>query len=129
MKDFKKMFGKQSIGRLPLLVVFSAITLTACVTNPQRQPLYYWGDFQDQQYTYFKGEKGPEEGILALEKIREEASSKGRNVPPGLMAQLGIFYGMTGRMDRFEEDLQAEKRLFPESSTYVNFLLKKKQEQ
>jgi len=123
------MIGKRSIGCPSLLVVVSAILLTACAANPQRQSLYYWGDFQDQQYTYFKGEKGPEEGILALEKIREEASSKGQNVPPGLMAQLGVFYGMTGRTDRFEEDLLAEKRLFPESSTYVDFLLKKKQEQ
>ena len=129
MKNCKDMIGKRSIGRSPLLVGVSAILLTACAANSQRQSLYYWGDFQDQQYTYFKGEKGPEEGILALEKIREEASSEGKNVPPGLMAQLGIFYGMTGRTDRFEEDLLAEKRLFPESSTYVDFLLKKKQEQ
>ena len=129
MKNCKDMIVRRSIGRSPLLVCASVIILTACAANSPRQSLYYWGDFQDQQYTYLKGKTGPEEGILALEKIREEASSKGKNVPPGLMAQLGILYGMTGRTDRFEEDLQAEKRLFPESSAYVDFLLKKKQEQ
>lgn len=123
------MIRNPSIGRSSFLACASAILLTACAANPQREPLYYWSDFQDQQYTYFKGEKGPEQGILALEKIREEAASKGKNVPPGLMAQLGVLYGMTGRTDRFEEDLLTEKRLFPESATYVDFLLKKKQEQ
>lgn len=121
------MIGKRSIGRSSLLVGISVILLTACAANSQRPPLYYWGEFQDQQYAYFKSENGPEEGILALEKIREEANSQKANIPPGLMAHLGILYGMTGRTDRFEEYLLAEKRLFPESSTYVDFLLKQKQ--
>ena len=121
------MTNSRSPWRALSLACLFATSLTACVTTSQRPPLYYWGDFQEQQYAFLKGEKGPEDGILALEKIRTEASSKGLAVPPGLMAQLGVYYGMTGRSDRFEECLEAEKTQFPESATYVDFLLKKKQ--
>lgn len=105
-----------------LLVGLAVVIMTGCANRPQ--PLYYWGNFQDQQYAYFKGEKGPEDGIQALEKIREEAKSQGKLVPPGFQAHLGMLYGLTGRTDMFEQNLQAERQQFPECSAYVDFLLK-----
>jgi hypothetical protein len=102
-----------------------ALLFTGCAQ--QRQPLYHWGDFQTVQYGYFKGDKGPEAGIVALEKVREEAKASGRNVPPGLQAHLGMLYGLSGRTDLFEQNLLAEKQSFPESSVYLDFLLKKNQ--
>lgn len=110
-----------------LLAGLLAATLSGCVTR--QQPLYYWGNFQDQQYAYFKGERGPEDGIQNLEKVREEAKSRGKLVPPGFQAHLGLLYGQTGRTDLFEQNLLAEKQQFPESSVYVDFLLKNKQKQ
>jgi len=110
---------------LMLFCGLAVVTLSGCATRPQ--PIYYWGDFQPQQYSYFKGDKGPEESILALEKVREEAKSIGRPVPPGMQAHLGMLYGLTGRSDLFEQNLQAERQQFPESSVYVDFLLKNKQ--
>ncbi len=117
------MSRRYSLGRLALIGGVATI-LSACVTAPP--PLYYWGDFQSQQYSYFKGDKGPEEGIQRLEKLREQARSQGKSVPPGFQAHLGMLYGQTGRTDLFEQNLQAEKQQFPESATYVDFLLKKK---
>lgn len=38
-----------------------------------------------------------------------------------------MLYGLTGRTDLFEQNLLAEKQSFPESSVYLDFLLKKKQ--
>lgn len=111
----------------PILLLSCAATLSACATrNP---PLYYWGDYPTQQYAYFKAEKGPEESILSLEKIREEARAKGKNVTPGMQAPLGTLYGQTGRTDLFELNLQAEREQYPESSTFMDFLLKKNQGQ
>ncbi len=109
-----------------LLTALLAATLAGCATR--QQPLYYWGNFQDQQYAYFKGDKGPEDGIQNLERVREEARSRGRPVPPGFQAHLGMLYGQTGRTDLFEQNLLAERQQFPESSAYVDFLLKKKQQ-
>lgn len=98
------------------------LLLAGCAAR--QQPLYYWGDFQGQQYSYFKGDKGPEDGILSLEKIREKARSRGKALPPGLQAHLGLLYGLTGRTDMLEQNLLAERQQFPESSIYVDFLLK-----
>lgn len=113
-----------------LLILISGLTillLSGCATR--HEPLYYWGDFQNQQYAYFKGEKGPEDSILQLERIREEAKSRGKLVPPGLQAHLGMLYGVTGRTDMFEQNLGAERQQFPESTAYLDFLLKKNQKQ
>lgn len=121
------MAQKYSAHKLALIFGLAAATLSGCATR--QQPIYYWGDFQSQQYSYFKGDKGPEEGILSLEKIREEAKATGKPVPPGMQAHLGMLYGLTGRTDLFEQNLQAERLQFPESSVYVDFLLKKNQKQ
>lgn len=110
-----------------LLAGLAALALAGCVNRPQ--PLYYWGSFQEQQYAYFTGDKGPEEAIQQLEKTREEAKAQGKTLPPGFQAHLGLLYGQTGRTDLFEQNLQAERQQFPESATYVDFLLKKNQKQ
>lgn len=117
MMRFPKM------ARLSVLVMLSTTVLAGCVTRPQ--PLYYWGDYQNQVYGHFKGEKGPEEQIQALEAVREQARAQGKALPPGFQAHLAMLYGQTGRSERLVEQLEAEKRQFPESSTFVDFLLKK----
>lgn len=111
-------------GKLFALLALAGIGLAGCANQPKS--LYYWGDFQDQQYAYFKGEKGPEAAILDLEKVRENARAKGQDVPPGLQAHLAMLYGQTGRDDLFRQNLEAERQQFPESSAYLDFLLKNK---
>lgn len=115
------LFSKSA--RLCGLSILSSILLAGCVSRPQ--PLYYWGDYQAQVYGHFKGEKGPEEQIAALEAVREEARSQGRALPPGFQAHLAMLYGQTGRSERLVEQLEAEKKQFPESTTFMDFLLKK----
>ena len=101
-----------------------AALLTACAAP--REPLYYWGNFPAQQYAYLQGGQGPEEGIQALEKTREEAKAQGKPLPPGFQAHLGLLYGQMGRTDLFEQYLAAEKQQYPESAVYIDFLLQKK---
>lgn len=110
-------------ARLCVLAIASSALLAGCVSRPQS--LYYWGDYQSQVYGHFKGEKSPEEQILALEKVREEALSNGKALPPGFQAHLAMLYGQTGRSERLVEQLEAEKKQYPESSTFMDFLLKK----
>jgi hypothetical protein len=97
--------------------------LSGCVSRPQ--PLYYWGDYQAQVYGHFKGEKGPEDQIQALEEVREKARAQGKSLPPGFQAHLAMLYGQSGRAERLVENLEAEKRQFPESAAFMDFLLKK----
>lgn len=118
------MSQRHSMRGLMLIAGLAVATLSGCATRSQA--LYHWGDFEAQQYSYFKGDKGPEDGIQSLEKIREEAKAKGKPVPPGMQAHLGLLYGQTGRTDLLEQNLQSERQQFPESSAYVDFLLKPK---
>ena len=117
MKRFPK------VTRQCALTLLATAFLTGCAAR--QQPLYYWGDYQPQVYGHFKAEKGPDEQILALEKVREQAKAQARPLPPGFQAHLAMLYGQTGRSERLVENLEAEKAQFPESSTFVDFLLKK----
>ena len=54
-----------------------------------------------------------------LEKIQSETGK----VPPGMHAHLGLLYAEQGQLDRFGEQLTAEKDRFPESTTFMDFLL------
>jgi hypothetical protein len=56
-----------------------------------------------------------------LQKIR----AAGQATPPGFMAHLGLLYGKQGDLARFQQNLEAEKQQFPESQTFVDFLLRK----
>lgn len=110
-------------AKLCALALLSMSVLAGCATRPQ--PLYYWGSYQNQVYGHFNGEKSPEEQVQALEGDREKARSEGKALPPGFQAHLAMLYGQTGQSDRLVENLQAEKAQFPESSTFMDFLLKK----
>ncbi|KML54389.1 lipoprotein [Burkholderia cepacia] len=102
----------------------AALLLAGCASSPP--PLYQWTGYQPQVYEYFKGQKSPQEQIDALEKALQDIRGKGHTPPPGFHAHLGMLYASVGNEQQAEQELQAEKQLFPESSTYMDFLLKKK---
>ncbi|WP_341319573.1 DUF4810 domain-containing protein [Paraburkholderia sp. IMGN_8] len=110
------------------LPVMAAGTLLAgCATSTPT--LYQWDGYQPQVYEYFKGQKSPAEQIDALEKALQEIRAKGNMPPPGFHAHLGMLYASVGKDQQAQQELQAEKQSFPESSTYMDFLLKKSKQQ
>lgn len=111
--------------RAPLTAAVLAAALMAGCATQTTPPLYYWGGYQAQLYGHFQNTKSPEEQIQALEEIREKARAKGLPLPPGLQAHLALLYGNTGQSERFMQNLQAEKQQFPESTSFIDFLLKK----
>lgn len=108
-----------------LPVTAAALLLAGCAASTT-PPLYRWTGYQPQVYEYFKGKTSPQEQIDALEKALQEIRGKGNNVPPGFHAHLGALYASIGDEQRAEQELQAEKQLFPESAAYMDFLTKKK---
>jgi hypothetical protein len=104
-----------------LLVV--TLLLSGCA-QPQK-PIYYWGSYQGQLYSHFKGENSPQEEIATLEEDANKAAAEGYALPPGFAAHLGLLYGETGQLDKMATSLETEKQRFPESSSYMDFLLKK----
>ncbi|WP_429348089.1 DUF4810 domain-containing protein [Paraburkholderia sp. Clong3] len=111
-----------------LPVMATAILLTGCAAN-RPQPLYQWTGYQPAVYDYLKAEKAPQEQIDALEKALQEIRAKGATPPPGFHAQLGMLYASVGKDGPAMEQFGAEKDLFPESSTYMDFLMKHKTKQ
>lgn len=113
----------KEVAWLPVTAV--ALLLTGCATSTT-PPLYQWNGYQPQVYQYFKGKASPQEQIDALEKALQEIRGKGNKTPPGFHAHLGMLYASVGDDQRAEQELQAESQLFPESTAYMDFLMKKK---
>lgn len=115
------------LGARVALVFLSALAgaslLTGCVSKPD--PLYYWGDYSSQVYGHFTKEKGPAEQIEKLEAGLEKARAKGKPVPPGYYAHLGILYALSERPEQMKHYFEAEKTLYPESAGYIDFLLRR----
>ncbi|CAE6865465.1 hypothetical protein R75461_08246 [Paraburkholderia nemoris] len=119
-----KRNSKLKAGTLVPLIAASMF-LAGCAAR-QDSSLYQWDAYQPQVYEYFKGQKGPEEQIDALEKSLQQIRAKGKMPPPGFQAQLGMLYASVGKNGQAMQEFEAEKELFPESSAYMDFLMKKK---
>ena len=115
---------RSSLARLAVGVPLAATLLLAgCATGPQ--PLYYWGDYQPTLYGHFTKEVGPQEQIASLEAGLEKARAAGKPVPPGYNAHLGLLYAEGEQTDQMLKYFEAEKALYPESASYMDFLLAK----
>jgi len=103
-----------------------SLTLIALLSGCAEQPksLYYWPGYQDQVYQHFTKETGPEQQIIAMEAGLQQARSKGLTPAPGYHAQLGMLYAEVGKMDQVRQQFETEKTLFPESTAYMDFLMR-----
>jgi hypothetical protein len=106
----------------PLAVLLAgAALLSGCQTAPKT--MYQWEGYQPQVYQHFKG-GSPDQQIAVLEKDLQTISARGNLPPPGYHAHLGLLYALAGRQDQVATEFEAEKKLFPESAAYMDFLLK-----
>ncbi|WP_373989279.1 DUF4810 domain-containing protein [Duganella sp. BuS-21] len=105
-----------------VLALAGAALLTGCASAPKT--LYGWDGYQPQVYQHFKGES-PDQQIAEMETALQAISAKGASAPPGFHAHLGMLYSITGKQDQMVAQFEDEKKLFPESATYMNFLLAK----
>jgi hypothetical protein len=105
------------------LAALAASALIGCASQPVT--MYGWGSYQTQVYEHFKAEKSsPEQQLAALEKDREQILAKGQALPPGYRAHIGYLYAQLGRIDEAQQQFVEEKKVFPESAPYMDFLLK-----
>ncbi|HEY9102968.1 DUF4810 domain-containing protein [Chitinimonas sp.] len=105
-------------------VVASAALLGGCAAPAKS--IYGWGSYQQQVYDHFRGDgRSPQDQLASLQQDLQTIQSKGEAVPPGYHAHLGLLYGELGQPDQMRQQLLAEKELFPESATFMDFLLKK----
>ncbi|SDT01293.1 DUF4810 domain-containing protein [Pseudomonas sp. R1-1] len=113
---------KLNLSRPLLALTLAASTLLAGCAAPKT--LYQWEGYEPQVYEYFKGEEPKEAQAEALERDLQKIRSTGKAVPPGYHAHLGLLYLSMGKDDQMVQQFNTEKTLFPESGTYMDFLLK-----
>jgi hypothetical protein len=111
-----------SLSRSLLALTLAASALLAGCSSPKT--LYQWEGYEPQVYEYFKGETPKEAQAEALEADLQKIRSTGKSVPPGYHAHLGLLYLSMGKDDQMVQQFRTEKTLFPESGTYMDFLLK-----
>ena len=108
--------GRRTVAALLL----ASALLAGCNSH---KTLYQWESYQPQVYSYLKGD-AKEEQITALERDLEKIKAKNGAVPPGYHAQLGLLYSSLGKDDQMIQQFRTEKALFPESTAYMDFLMK-----
>lgn len=89
------------------------------------RPLYHWGHYEELVYEMYTA-PGKAEPAVQVDKLTRdvaEAQTKGLRVPPGVHLHLGHMYFLEGNAAAAREELETEKRLFPESAVFVNRLL------
>lgn len=107
-------------------LLLSVLLLSACAAPNVHKPLYYWGSYQPQVYNHFKNDSAdPQQEIEALEKTVQQARASGDTLPPGFHAHLGMLYAQAGKGDQVRQQFESEKTQFPESATFMDFLLRK----
>jgi hypothetical protein len=111
-----------TLSRSLMALTLAASALLAGCSSPQT--LYQWEGYEPQVYEYFKGEEPKEAQVEALERDLQKIRSTGKAVPPGYHAHLGLLYLSMGKDDQMVQQFNTEKTLFPESGTYMDFLLK-----
>lgn len=110
--------------RRVVVAAVAVLALAGCASKPR--PLYHWGDYQSQVYAHFKGDgEGPEAQQGRLEVTAQNAQARNEALPPGFNAHLGLLYLKAGQADKARTAFRTEQAQFPESSAYMDFLLKK----
>ena len=105
-----------------VLAAFIAVLASGCKTT---KPQYYYGQYSNAVYSYFKADEVTvEEQISTLEEIIQTAAANSKPVAPGINAHLGMLYFETGNTQIGSQYFEQEKSLFPESTQYIDFLLK-----
>jgi hypothetical protein len=107
-----------------LAMMVAMLALTGCA-NKAPPPLYGWDGYEKNLDTYFRGDRESlDTQAKQMEDNLRKIRSAGQATPPGYQAHLGLLHGKQGDLARFQQQLQAEKEQFPESETFVNFLLR-----
>ncbi len=114
-----------SMSAVALIALAALCALGGCA-KPKAPDLYGWNGYEKNLDTYFRGDRESLDAqAQMMEADLEKIRSAGKATPPGYRAHLGLLYGKQGDMARFQEHLEAEKQVFPESETFIDFLLRK----
>ena len=110
-----------------LTTIASAMVMTLALVGCANKPtnLYQWQGYQKNVDDYLRADKqGLDVQVQSMEEDLQKIRTSSGAVPPGYHAHLGLLYGKQGKTEQFAQQMQIEKKLFPESETFVDFLLR-----
>lgn len=108
-----------------VLPIAATLFLAACGSSPKN--MYYWGNYSPTVYERLKNDdRSVGEQINTMEKYFSEANSKQMAAAPGAHAHMGLLLIDAGQNAAARQQFETEKQLFPESSVFMDFLLKNK---
>ena len=104
-------------------LVLVCTVVGGCATKTP--PIYQWRGYQKNVDAYFRTDKlSLDAQAQSMEDDLQKIRMAGGAVPPGYYAHLGLLYGQQGKVDQFAEQMETEKKQYPESGPYMDFLLR-----
>ena len=100
------------------------LLLSACASQAPKGTLY-WGDYSDTLYEY---KQTPGEATLAahmaeLQRIIQVSDDREYRIPPGVSAELGMYFQRTGNPQQASALFTREQVLYPESIPFMTKFL------
>lgn len=119
--------SQESTARNPRITrLLASILCTGLLAACAHQPmLYSWDSYQPAVYASLQGDEDSATQVLAMEKNIETARARNVALPPGFHAHLGMLYLKQGQDARAMEQIQSERAAFPESASFMDFLLRR----
>lgn len=117
----------RGISSLAGLALLGGMLAGCADTGPTaKPPAYAWGGYEDLIYAMYAnpGEATPEVQIERLSAGLGEGENGGAKAGPGVHAHLGYMQYLAGNFDAARDAFEQEKALYPESTTFMNGLLK-----
>lgn len=99
-----------------------AVILAGCSST---QPLYYWGNYSNTAYDYQQqpSDKTFKRHRQTLRDIVYVAENKGKQVPPGIYAELGQMEMQSGNVRAARSYFLKEQSTYPESTQLMTLVL------
>jgi hypothetical protein len=128
--ETQRLMTRRRAGAVGLGVALLALALTGAGCADTWQ--YDWGSYEKSVWLTYAppSDKGADVGQqidkLAKEIQKSEAKAKpnqASRVPPGKYAQLGFLYAQQGDSINARQCFEAEKRLYPEATRFIDGLL------
>ena len=87
--------------------------------------LYEWGSYNASVAAMYQSTSGydPAAQLDQLQREVEETQHRGKLVPPGVRAHIGVLLCESGNRERGITFLEGEKAAFPESAQFVDAML------
>ena len=105
------------------IVIVACSALAGCATRTPT--IYQWERYETNVDAYFRNDQlSADAQTQIMEEDLQKIRVGGGIAPPGYNAHLGLLYGKQGRLDKFAEQMLAEKKQYPESVAFVDFLLR-----